>query len=406
MARRAGAAYTSEVMQQSLPKLLYIGDVPVESSYHGSMLLYRLLEGYPTDKLLILEPTAARPSPSRRLQNVKYVSFWIGWPRLLHSRFARMYGSIVVRRSPKQYRKISRLIRDFQPQAVLTVTHGYSWLTAATFAERNRLPLHLILHDDWLVSLVTSPLVKSWAEKMFRHFYRAAASRLCVSPSMEETYHKRYGVRGTVLYPSRAKDCGVVSAPVVRSRESRAGLVFAYAGSVNYEAYGDLLRSLAETLDKSRSQLVIFGPVTESKATAFGLRRSNIRLGGLLPSAQLIKRLKNEADVMFLPMSFEPQDRQNMEISFPSKLTDYTLTGLPLLIVGPNYCSAVRWAKENLGVAEVVESLDSGLLQAAVDRLVASAAYRQRLASRALEAGRTYFSYETAQAILLSALSS
>jgi hypothetical protein len=393
-------------MQQSLPKLLYIGDVPVESSYHGSMLLYRLLEGYPTDKLLILEPTAARPSPSRRLQNVKYVSFWIGWPRLLHSRFARMYGSIVVRRSPKQYRKISRLIRDFQPQAVLTVTHGYSWLTAATFAERNRLPLHLILHDDWLVSLVTSPLVKSWAEKMFRHFYRAAASRLCVSPSMEETYHKRYGVRGTVLYPSRAKDCGVVSAPVVRSRESRAGLVFAYAGSVNYEAYGDLLRSLAETLDKSRSQLVIFGPVTESKATAFGLRRSNIRLGGLLPSAQLIKRLKNEADVMFLPMSFEPQDRQNMEISFPSKLTDYTLTGLPLLIVGPNYCSAVRWAKENLGVAEVVESLDSGLLQAAVDRLVASAAYRQRLASRALEAGRTYFSYETAQAILLSALSS
>ena len=72
----------------------------------------------------------------------------------------------------------------------------------------------------------------------------------------------------------------------------------------------------------------------------------------------------------------------------------------------PNSCSAVRWAKENPGVAEVVESLDSGLLQAAVDRLVASAAYRQRLASRALEVGRTYFSYETAQATFLSALSS
>jgi hypothetical protein len=103
--------------------------------------------------------------------------------------------------------------------------------------------------------------------------------------------------------------------------------------------------------------------------TAFGLRRSNIILGGVLSSGQLIEKLKNEADVMFLPMSFAPQDRQNMEISFPSKLTDYTLTGLPLLIVGPNYCSAVRWAKENPGVADIVESLDRALLQAAVDRL-------------------------------------
>ena len=66
---------------------------------------------------------------------------------------------------------------------------------------------------------------------------------------MEETYKERYGVEGSVLYPSRAKGCNVVSTPVVRSRESRAGLVFAYAGSVNYEAYGDLLRTLAEALD-------------------------------------------------------------------------------------------------------------------------------------------------------------
>src|SRR5207244_13346305 len=136
----------------------------------------------------------------------------------------------------------------------------------------NRLPLHLILHDDWLMSLVASPLVKSWAEKMFGHFYRAAASRLCVSPSMEESYRKRYGVRGTVLYPSRAKHCNVVSAAVLRLREMETGLIFAYAGSVNYKGNADLLRMLAETLEKSDSQLIIFGPVTESKSTAFGFR--------------------------------------------------------------------------------------------------------------------------------------
>ena len=388
------------------PRLLYLADVAVEASFHGSTLLYRLLEEYPGDKLLIVEPTAARSAASRRLQNIKYVPFWIGWPRLLNSRFTRIYGSFVVRCAPKLHRKVSQLTSAFQPETVLTVAHGYSWLTAAAFAERNRLPLHLILHDDWLGSLARSPFVKSWTEKKFAHFYRAAASRLCVSPSMEENYRKQYGAAGTVLYPSRAKGCNAVSPPLPRLRDTRAGLVFAYAGTVNYKAYGDLLRTLAEALDKSRSQLVIFGPVTESKATTFGLRRSNITLGGVLPSVQLIERLKNEADVMFLPMSFAPQDRQNMEISFPSKLTDYTLTGLPLLIAGPNYCSAVRWTKENPGVAEVVETVDVALLQAAVDRVVENVPYRQRLAARALEVGRTYFSYETAQATFLSALGS
>jgi glycosyltransferase involved in cell wall biosynthesis len=392
-------------VKNAFPRLLYLADVFVEASFHGSAILYRLLEKYPADKLLILEPTGSRSSHWPRLQNVKYLPFWIGWPRLLHSRFARIYGSLVVRRAPKFHRKISRLARDFQPDAVLSVTHGYSWLTAGAFAEQNQLPLHLILHDDWLISLVALPFVKSWAEKMFGHFYRVAASRLCVSPSMEESYRKRYGVGGTVLYPSRAKDCNVVAAPVSRLREMGTGLVFAYAGSVNYKGNADLLRMLAETLEKSDSQLIIFGPVTESEATAFGLRHSNITLGGLLPSAQqLIERLKKEPDVMFLPMSFAPQDRLSMEISFPSKLTDYTSVGLPLLIMGPTYCSAVRWAKENPGVAEVVETADGDLLQRAVDRLIKDAAYRQQLAVRALEVGNIYFSYEKAQEIFFSAL--
>ena len=39
----------------TLPRLLYIGDVPVEASYHGSALLYRLLQTYPPDRLRIIE---------------------------------------------------------------------------------------------------------------------------------------------------------------------------------------------------------------------------------------------------------------------------------------------------------------------------------------------------------------
>jgi glycosyltransferase involved in cell wall biosynthesis len=363
-----------------------------------------LLEDYPTEKLLIVEPTMARSSHLHRLKNVRYLPFWIGWPRLLHSRFARVYGALVACRSPRLHRNVSRLTGSFQPEAVLTVTHGYSWLAAAAFAERNRLPLHLILHDNWLSNPVAPQWMKPWAERMFSHFYRAAASRMCVSPLMESRYRKLYGVAGIVLYPSRARDCPATLAPPSRFRKNRNGVVFAYAGTIVLKNVADTLRRLAELLEKSSSRLVIFGPLTKSGASALGLVRANIILGGLLKSNELIERLRSEADVMVVPMSFSPGDRPYIEINFPSKLTDSTATGLPMLIVGPDYCSAVRWANENPGIAEIVITEDKESLNAAIDRLINNTSYRRQLAARSVEVGRAYFSHELAQATFHRAL--
>jgi len=69
------------------PGLLYVGDVPVESTYHGSALLHRLLASYPTEKLTIIETGTTASQPARRLPNVRYVSYPIGEQRWLNTRF-------------------------------------------------------------------------------------------------------------------------------------------------------------------------------------------------------------------------------------------------------------------------------------------------------------------------------
>ena len=94
-----------------------------------------------------------------------------------------------------------------------------------------------------------------------------------------------------------------------------------------------------------------------------------------------------------------------MEVSFPSKLTDYTAVGLPLLIIGPEYCSAVRWARANPAVAEVVVTDHAEALTTAVNRLAINPAYRISLATAALAAGEQYFSAMVAFEILHTALS-
>jgi hypothetical protein len=102
-------------------------------------------------------------------------------------------------------------------------------------------------------------------------------------------------------------------------------------------------------------------------------------------------------------MSFDARDRSNMEIAFPSKLADCTAIGVPLLIYGPSYCSAVQWARENSGVAEVVEAQED--LAAGVQRLANDPALRLELGTKALEIGRKYFEYETVLAVFTRALS-
>jgi hypothetical protein len=92
-----------------------------------------------------------------------------------------------------------------------------------------------------------------------------------------------------------------------------------------------------------------------------------------------------------------------MEMAFPSKLADYTAVGLPLLIYGPPYCSAIAWARENAGVAEIAESeVDLGH---SVALLANNPDKRIALGKRALAAGREYFTHDSAQKIFHQSIS-
>jgi glycosyltransferase involved in cell wall biosynthesis len=383
-----------------LPRLLYVGDVPVEASYHGSALIYRLLQRYPADRLRIIETNLFRPGTDRRLPDVHHATLSIGWPRLLQTRMHDWYGRWLLTRARSRTPKLRALLAGFLPDSVLTVAHGYSWLTAAQYAEDSRVPLHVIVHDDWPRLAAAQPLV----EREFARVYRQAASRLCVSPFMAEEYERRYGAAGTVLMPARAPDARTFTGLPERLQQDMGGPVIAFAGTINSPGYATLLSDLAAQLARHQGTLRIYGPLTQMQAAASGLTAANIRLEGLLPSSQLLVRLRAEADVLFVPMSFADADRSNMRMSFPSKLTDYTAAGLPLLICGPADSSAVRWALANPGVAEVVTSNDSAAIGRAVDRLCRDRDLRVRLGRTAQAVGNRDFSADTAEAILHAAL--
>ena len=108
---------------------------------------------------------------------------------------------------------------------------------------------------------------------------------------------------------------------------------------------------------------------------------------------------------MYVPMSYLEKLRPNMELAFPSKLADSTAIGLPLVIDGPEYCSAVRWARENPGVAEVVTDRSVDALKKTVARLIKDGAHRLQLARESICRGQEYFGFNRAISTLYSILS-
>ena len=385
-----------------LPRLLYVGDVPVEASYHGSALLYRLLSDYPHEKLTIVE-TATESQPGRRLPGVAYISHRIGKPRWLNTRLhpyaVAWFTQIGKRFAPL----IAQSLNGFDFEGVLTVAHGFGWLTAASIASKRGVPLHLLVHDDWPRVADVPPGFRKSLDARFASVYRQARSRLCVSPAMSRAYCERYGEPAVVLYPSRARECPEFEDPPARLATNQKRFTIAFTGTINSNAYIRAILALQDALKPVRGRLLIFGPLTSDEAQRYALDHPNTGVCGLLSPTDLLTRLREEADALFVPMSFDPSDRTNMEMAFPSKLADGTAAGLPLLIYGPSNCSAVSWARENPGVAEVVEAEDA--LCNAIYGLAKEPDRRVALGKCALEVGRQYFAHERAQQVFHRALS-
>ena len=386
-----------------LQPLLYVGDVPVESTYYGSAQLHRLLTGYPRGKLTILE-TGPPSQPSKRLPHTTYLSYPIFRQRWLNTRFHPQVSVWYSHRGTRIAPKVAASLNGTQFDSILTVAHGFGWLTAARMAEKRKVPLHLIVNDDWPRAANVPEAFRNWLDKQFAHVYRQAQTRICMSTAMQRNYEMRYGPTAEILYPCRPADLPQFAGPPERLARNDHQFTIAFAGTVNSHGYIQALIALSHALNAVNGRLLIFGPLTVEQARQTGLDLPNITVGGLLIWSELINRLRDEADALFIPMSFDALERTNMELGFPGKLADCTAVGVPLLIYGPGYCSAVRWGRENAGVAEVVEEQEG--LGAVVKRLAEDPLLRQQLGTRALEVGEKYFAFETVQAVFNRALMS
>jgi hypothetical protein len=290
-------------MTRRLPKLLYVGDIPVEASYQSSIQLHRLLEAFPPDRLCIVETREPASQEARRLRGVRYHALPLATRAAMRGAWSGMHRLWLTRTAAGRAPEVLRLIDGFAPEAVLTIGSGFGWLPAAAIAQRLGIPLHLIAHDDWPKPSGIDGALLSWSRSHYGRVYRQAQSRLCISPFMIERFERRYGAKGTLLYPLRAPD-GVTGATAsARTIQDGEPIVIGFCGGSGAHVMPGLV-SLGRAVAASDARVIVFGPFDDAKRSLLGSLSTGFEFRGVAAHAEMMAGLR-QADLLFAPMTFE-----------------------------------------------------------------------------------------------------
>lgn len=368
--------------------------------------MHRLLEQWPADKLMICTPHALTDCPLpgvRKIQPPK-----APFARLFYSRVAYEWMTILtlLNMARRRWRRgeppkwLDGPLKEFQPEAVLTVSLAGAWMEADAVTEFLKIPLHLIIHDDHDFIKMWIPYLRPWGERVFGKTYRRATSRLCISRPMEMAYRKRFGVPGDVLLPSRGKDSIYYTEPRASGFGKSGKLKIFYAGSV-YGRVLDELKKLADVLTQDGHRLIVYTP-SPIPAT---YKNDPLEIRAPLSSSELTKKLHEEADLLLLLTSFEPELLPVLRTQFPSKLVDYTAAAVPILFVAPKESCVAAYLLGRPELGRLV--FDPNPIHVA--KVVCSMAKKSNdlntLARAALEFGRDEFGYEKVYAKFCKSMS-
>ncbi len=221
---------------------------------------------------------------------------------------------------------------------VLTVAGGEGSVAAQRFAHRHQLPLVAFFHDWWPDMTCVHRPIRRLVDRQFLKLYREADAAFCVCPGLRDTLGP--GPNAVVLYPISATIDPVPFAATLPC----APFKILYSG--NLGDYGPMLGDVLEaSLEHPEISIQVRGNNPAWSAERKAKMRKNGRWLDFAPRHELDAWLAS-ADAFLIPMVFDPSMRRRMETSFPSKLIEFAQFGKPLIIWGPEYCSAVHWARE------------------------------------------------------------
>jgi len=147
----------------------------------------------------------------------------------------------------------------------------------------------------------------------------------------------------------------------------------------------NLIRAISEIKDAD-IRFVICSEKTNLSSEEFK-QNPQIIFTSLTPK-KIPDALKN-ADILFLPLSWNTPSPEVIEMAVPGKTAEYLASGTPILVHAPADCYLSKYAKER-GFAHVVDTEDILALQNGIRKILTDKEYSKNLVVNAQKASHDY----------------
>jgi len=368
-------------------KILLISSVFPRDTTAGEVILYRHLTQWSKLNLTIVTDNS-QDLLSENIVEIRANPFL---NRLTRTRMARLAHGI--RQCFDIFydsHELRQHIKSDKPDLILTVAHGELCWLAQQMSQEYSIPLATFFHDWW----PDLAYIHSWARKTleyrFKRLYQQSQLALCISEAMRQALGSH--PHAQVLFPIPEKlALKEYSEAGVRKEEFKV----IYAGNIS-GIYRPMLQSLCQIcLEVSEFQLKLFGPRPDWSDFLVKDDQKKELYGGFVSRKVLMEEL-NQANALLLTMSFEKRYKRRTKMSFPSKLLDYCQFGKPIIIWGPDYCSAIQWGLQHQSALVVTSPSAKDLVQA-IRELATQPGKQNYLGNRTLDIAQSIFNPEKIQ---------
>ncbi len=364
--------------------MFFTSEIP-QSVNAGSMQLYRVLQGYPGEKLMVMgwPPEKDAKLLPCRYEMVKLLTYRLACTRLRH--WMSGMNALNTVWEP-QLGRSERMAKEFQPDVVVTVMDKLSYYKHAwALARRLKVPLMTITMDDPEIFETAHPML-AWVQKrLLKKIYGYASLSLGVSQEMGEYLEREFGKKSEVFYFPPAEGIRPRSPEESRKLTKECQLTLGYAGSLGL-GYEQGIQALLPAMEATNTILHLY---TRDQHCIPKHRLVINR--GFHPPEKLWPLVQAECDVLLLPYAPDGRMTRLYRTHFPTKLSEYCWVGMPILVTGPEDATGYRWAQRHREAAVTTGGYAPEILAPALKILASDGENRTKLAQGAAQAAKTEF---------------
>jgi glycosyltransferase involved in cell wall biosynthesis len=283
------------------------------------------------------------------------------------NKFKKIYQAIKIGR---------QIIKNENIEMIMAISDGgFSFYITYILAKITKTPYSIFLFDLWKGNIfaINSKLIIFFEPILFRNAKKIIVTNDTTKEYYRETYKNEDKLE--IIYNSTSPK-GYEDAILAERFDDNKKIV--YTGNIYWPQKESLINLIDVVANNENLNLTldIYCPIIPDEIISKYKNNSCINFLYAAPSE--MPRIQGEADILFLPFSWDTPAPDIIRTASPGKLTDYLIAGKPILIYAPNYSFIARYAKQNK-FAEVIDTPDKELLIQGIKKLLSDKEYRDNL---------------------------